>query len=469
MTTLSQKDLKNDTITTDQVQYWDQEHLIHPWTDLTNEPYEMTQISSADGIYLMDGHGNKLIDGPGGMWCVNIGYGRREMADAIADQVMKMTYSSPWFTCNETSALLAKNITDKAPGDLNNVFFTNGGSDAVDTALRFVQYRNNIMGRPQKKTILCREKGYHGSSYLAASVSGTGREHDRRFMDTHRDLVSMLPNINPYLRPKGMSLDDWCDAKIKDMEDRILSVGAENIGCFIAEPVLASGGVIIPPPGYHKRTRELCRQYDIVYISDEIVTAFGRMGHWFASEAVFDIQPDIITCAKGLTSGYIPMGAAIISDALFEGFDHIDGSHPFTNGYTYSGHPVAARAALTNMDIMEREGILEHVREISPYFQERLRQIGDKYDIIGDARGVGLLGCLEGLASTDASEEARLRIDTNFGAMMDEACEKRGLLVRPIINMCVFSPPLIITRDEIDTMFDILETSIIEVQENMQA
>ena len=462
--------LENITITPEQVQFWDKEHIIHPWSDLSDSPPDMTQIQKAKGIYLEDGHGNKMIDGPGGMWCVNIGYGRREMADAIANQIMTMTYSSPWFTSNQPSALLGKRIAEKTPGDLNSMVFTNGGSDAVDTALRFVMYRNNILGRPEKKQILCREKGYHGSSFLAASVSGTGREHDRRFMDTHEDIVQMLPNINPYLRPEGMSAEDWCDAKVKDMEDRILSVGADKIGAFIAEPILSSGGVIIPPPGYHKRTRELCRQYDIVYISDEVVTAFGRLGHWFASESVFGIIPDIITCAKGLTSGYVPMGAAIISDALMKDFDKPEGAaRPFTNGYTYSGHPVAATAALTNMDILEREGILAHVQDVAPHFQQRLRDIGDKYDIIGDARGEGLLGCLEGVAASGVSEEKKLQIDSNFGYMMDEACEKRGLLVRPIINMCVFSPPLIITRDEIDAMFNILEEAVIEVQDKLKS
>ena len=322
------------------------------------------------------------------------------------------------------------------------------------------------MGRHDKKKILCREKGYHGSSYLAATVSGTSREHDRRFMDTQHDLAIMLPDINPYIRPIGTSPEEWCDTKISEMEETILSIGADQIGCFIAEPILASGGVIVPPPGYHQRSLQLCKEHEIIYISDETVTGFGRLGHWFSSKEVFDIQPDIITCAKGLTSGYLPMGAAIISDSLIDDIKSIAGSQPFTNGYTYSCHPVSAKAALTNIDIISRDKILEHVRDISPHFQNRLRNLGKKYDIIGDARGVGLLGCLEGVSSKSSSEEVRLKIDTEFGQMMDEACEKRGLLVRPIINMCVFSPPLIITQSEIDQMFDILEDAIVEVQKN---
>ena len=458
MTAHSHADRKNDPARTKDVAAWDQQHTIHPWRDLTAPPLPMTQIARAQGIYLIDGAGNKIIDGPGGMWCVNIGYGRQEMADAIAAQVMEMNYASPWFTCHEPGAMLAQKLSTLAPAGLNHVFFTNGGSDAVDTALRFLFYRNNVLGKPQKKKILCREQGYHGSSYLAASVSSTGGAAAGRLMDRTENLPLMLPDINPALRPDnmspdGMRMEAWCDAKINDMRERIDSVGAENIACFIAEPVLASGGVIVPPPDYHQRAWELCRQHDIVYIADEVVTAFGRLGHWFASHEVFGITPDIITCAKGLTSGYVPMGAVLIADALLDSISGIDGAHPFTNGYTYSGHPVAARAALTNIGILEREGILQHVRDLAPYFQESLRALGAKYPIIGEARGVGLLGCLEGVAE-------------DFGARMDALCEARGLLVRPIGNMCVFSPPLIISRAETATMFQILDDALRAMQEN---
>ena len=458
MTAHPHADRKNDPARTKDVAAWDQQHTIHPWRDLTAPPTPMTQIVRAQGIYLIDGAGNKIIDGPGGMWCVNIGYGRQEMADAIAEQVLEMNYASPWFTCHEPGAMLAQKLSELAPAGLNHVFFTNGGSDAVDTALRFLFYRNNVLGKTSKKKILCREQGYHGSSYLSASVSSTGGAAAGRLMDRTENLPLMLPDINPALRPDnmspdGMRMEAWCDAKINDMRERIDSVGAENIACFIAEPVLASGGVIVPPPDYHQRAWELCRQHDIVYIADEVVTAFGRLGHWFASHEVFGITPDIITCAKGLTSGYVPMGAVLIADTLLDSISGIDGAHPFTNGYTYSGHPVAARAALTNIGILEREGILEHVRDLAPYFQESLRALGAKYPMIGEARGVGLLGCLEGVAE-------------DFGARMDALCEARGLLVRPIGNMCVFSPPLIITRAETAMMFQILDDALRAMQEN---
>ena len=436
---------------------WDREHFIHPWHDMNYwRDYDNMLVTEADGIYMYDETGKKFIDGPGGMWCVQIGYGQKEMAEAIAAQVMKMPFASPWTNVTEPSAILAKKIADFAPGDLNNVFFTTGGSTAVDTALRAMQFMNNSLGRPNKKIILAREKGYHGSTYLAASVSG--KERDITKFDVESRLVHFLPNVNPYIRPDDMSVTAWCDAKVRDLESAIESIGADKIGAFIAEPILSSGGVIVPPEGYHKRTFDLCRQHEILYISDEVVTGFGRLGHWFASETVYGIKPDMITCAKGLTSGYLPLGACIISDEMMEKMAH-KGEVLFSNGYTYSGHPVSCAAALKNIEILEREKILEHVREVSPYFQNRLAEL-KKFPIVGDARGHGLIGCIEARLSKDGS---RLEDERKIGMRLDEVFNDMGLIVRPLINMCVFSPPLIISRSQIDDMFEILEQAIIKV------
>lgn len=436
---------------------WDREHFIHPWHDMKYwRDYDNMLVTEADGIYMYDETGKKFIDGPGGMWCVQIGYGQKEMAEAIAAQVMKMPFASPWTNVTEPSAILAKRIADFAPGDLNNVFFTTGGSTAVDTALRAMQFMNNSLGRPDKKIILAREKGYHGSTYLAASVSG--KERDITKFDVESRLVHFLPNVNPYIRPDDMSVAAWCDAKVRDLESAIKSIGADKIGAFIAEPILSSGGVIVPPEGYHKRTFDLCRQHDILYISDEVVTGFGRLGHWFASEKVYGIKPDMITCAKGLTSGYLPLGACIISDEMMGRMAH-KGEVLFSNGYTYSGHPVSCAAALKNIEILERDKILEHVQEISPYFQKRLAEL-KKFPIVGDARGHGLIGCIEARLSKDGS---RLEDERKIGMRLDEVCNDMGLIVRPLINMCVFSPPLIISKSQIDDMFNILEQAIIKV------
>ena len=442
----------------------DRAHQLHPWAPMDGwRGYDNMLVNTAKGIHLWDSNGKRFIDGPGGMWCVQIGYGRQDMADSIAAQVMQLPYASPWTTTTEPSAILAKKIAKFAPGDLNNVFFTTGGSTAVDTALRTVHFLNNRLGRPDKKIVLAREKGYHGSTYLASSV--TGKERDKTRFDVESRLVRFLPDVNPYTRPQGMSEGVWCDEKVADLEKMIAEVGADNIGAFIAEPILCSGGVIVPPEGYHKRTFDICRAHDILYISDEVVTGFGRVGEWFASEATFGIVPDMITCAKGLTSGYLPLGACIISDRVMERMTGADQDVLFSNGYTYSGHPVSCAAALKNIEIFEDEGILEHVRTVAPYFQERLQAL-KKFPIVGDVRGMGLLGCIEGRPEVDG---ANLDEQRKLGALLDEVCEELGLLVRPLINMAVFSPPLIITKPEIDEMFDILERALERVSEMMTA
>lgn len=443
---------------------WDRDHNLHPWagTDGFGSD-EYMRVNSAQGIYIWDDAGKKYIDGPGGMWCVQIGYGRAEMAKAIGKQVMEMPYASPWSFTTQPAAILAKKIAEMTPGDLNTVHFTTGGSTAVDTALRVVQFLNNRLGRPEKKIVIAREKGYHGSTYLASTV--TGKERFKTKFD-NADIVRFLPDVNGYHRPKGMSVDAWCDAKVADLDEMIAKVGADKIGAFIAEPILCSGGVIIPPPGYHKRTREICRKHDILYISDEVVTGFGRLGHWFASEEVFGIVPDIITCAKGLTSGYLPLGACIMSDALMARMADAEGEDVFYNGYTYSGHPVCCAAALTNIEIIENEDILGHVRRITPHFQDRLRQIGEKFDIVGDVRGAGLLGCIE--CRPDLEHET-FDAHLQFGQKLDDACEELGLLLRPFGNMAVFSPPLIITDTQIDDMFDIMEKGLEKLSKEYNA
>jgi adenosylmethionine-8-amino-7-oxononanoate aminotransferase len=310
------------------------------------------------------------------------------------------------------------------------------------------------LGRPDKKIVLAREKGYHGSTYLASTV--TGKERDKSRFDIEKRLVHFLPDVNPYRRPEKMPVEAWCDEKVADLENAIKQIGPDKVGAFIAEPILCSGGVIIPPDGYHKRTLEICRKYDVLYISDEVVTGFGRLGHWFASSDVFGIQPDIITCAKGLTSGYLPLGACIISDDVMERMESPDESVLFSNGYTYSAHPVCCAAALKNIEIFEEENILGNVQKVMPYFQERLKQLS-KYPIVGDVRGMGLLGCIEG---KPAQEGFTLAEERKLGALLDETCEEMGLLVRPLINMAVFSPPLIINLSQVDEMFDILEKAL---------
>ena len=436
----------------------DREHVVHPWQALENQHVEGSLIvAESENIYIYDSDGEKFIDGPGGMWCVNIGYGRDEMADAIADQVRRMPYYSPFGALGTPPAAeLGAKLAELAPGDLDKVFFTTGGSTAVDSAIRFVQFYFNMTGKPEKKHIISREDAYHGSTYLAASLCG--KPADKGRFDFITDTIHHLPSPNPYRRADGQSVEDFCDEKVADLENKIVELGPDKVGCFIAEPILASGGVVVPPPGYHARTLEVCRKYGVIYISDEVVTGFGRLGHFFASEDVFDIVPDIITCAKGLTSGYLPLGAMIISRRLYDDVaGENSGGEYFSNGFTYSAHPVSCAAALKNIEIIEREEICAHVREVGPYMQQRLEELYE-LPLVGNVRGSHLMGCIECVADRDTKASFGAGVDV--GKRVDQHCQARGLILRPLGGLCVFSPPLTIDREQIDRMVDIMAESV---------
>ena len=432
----------------------DKKHVIHPWSDLGSDAESMV-IESGKGIHVFDNEGNKFIDSISGMWCVNLGYGNKEMADAIADQCVRLVYYTPFGAmASPPSIELAHKLSELTPGDLNYFQFTTSGSTAVESAIRFVHYYFNCLDQPEKKHIIYRENAYHGSTYLTASLNG--KRCDRSYFNYITDIVHSIPDPNPFKRDAGMSVEDFCDLRVRELEEKILELGPDKVACFIAEPVMGSGGVIVPPAGYHKRTLDVCRKYDVLYISDEVVTAFGRLGHHFASEAVFDIVPDIITVAKGISSGYQPLGAAIISDKLMTRISG-ESAKPnsyYTNGFTYSGHPVACAAALKYLEIMERDNINEHVREVGPYFIQRLEAL-KAFPIVGDVRGVCLMACVECVVSDDEGENIAV------AQRVDEFCQEKGLIVRPYENLCILSPPLIIDKAGIDQVVDILEDSII--------
>lgn len=438
---------------------------LHPWENLANAGRNRrTVIARSEGVYVYDTEGHRLLDGPAGMWCVNVGHGRRAIAQAIAEQALRMPYISPWAISNAPAAELSGRLQRLTPGDLNHVFYTTCGSTAVDSALRFVMFYNNCLGRPGKKHIISRADAYHGSTYLAASCSGKPR--DKGYLDFEEGFVHHLPSPDPFGRPRGMSLEEFCEAKVEDLRAKIEAIGPERVAAFIAEPILASGGVIVPPPGYHRRCLEVCRRHDVLYISDEVVTAFGRLGHWFASEEVFDIVPDIITTAKGITSGYVPLGAVFVSDRLLEalGAPQHEGA-VFSNGFTYSGHPVACAAALANLRIIEEEGILEHVREVAPYLQRALKTL-EELPIVAEVRGVGLMACVQCAVGED-DDLTRLP-ERELGSRIDRHCQALGLLVRPLIGRFVLSPPLIITREQIDEMVRILREALVRTMDDLR-
>jgi putrescine aminotransferase len=435
------------------------QHLLHPWGDLSalGEDDSSSVIVRGEGAYIFDAEGNRLLDGPAGMWCMQAGYGRREIADAVAEQMMTLSYATTFSLINNREVELAQRIAAQTPGDLNRIYFTTGGSTAVDAALRLCQLASNIQGTPQRKQILTREKAYHGSTYLSASV--TGKERDKTAMDTIREGVHFLSAPCHYYYPQFETEAAFCDFLIAELEEKILEIGAENIMCFIAEPILASGGVIVPPADYHQRCWQMVKGYGITYIADEVVTGFGRLGHWFASEKVFGIVPDIIIFAKGVTSGYIPMGGYAVSDQFMAEIsgDNADGCL-YSNGYTWSGNPVACAAALASWDILEKENLLQNVLEVGPYFQEQLRTLAEN-PLVGNVRGTGLMAAVE-MTIQGRDEEDLLEKDYAIGEMVDSHCQRLGLLVRPFINICIISPPLIITRAQVDELVTALREGL---------
>jgi len=414
-----------------------QRHLVQPWSQASEigEKQKML-VSESDGIYIYDEQGQPFIDGPGGMWCVNVGHRRAEIAQVMAEQTMQLGYYSPFFSSTPPAVELATRLSEYAPGDLNHCFFTTGGSTAVETALRFAQFYNNAIGRPEKKLILTRDDAYHGSTYLSGAVSGKPR--DRQWMDGADDQVEHLSSPNTLRRPQQQSVEQFTDGLIEELQTTIDRLGAQNIAAFIGEPILL----------------------------DEVVTGFGRLGSMFSAKEHFDIEPDMITFAKGVTSGYFPLGGVVISDRLVNAIKKEgNGDALFAHGYTYSSHPVGAAVAMKNLDILEDEGILEHVKNVAPYFQSQLKTLED-LPLVAQTRGAGLMACVECLADPDSDNPVEL--DTDVGIRIDDHCQKLGLIVRPIYQMCVMSPPLTINREQIDDMTAILREGICRTMDDLR-
>ncbi|HTV69443.1 MAG TPA: aminotransferase [Rhizobiaceae bacterium] len=439
-------------------------HLVQPWPFAGSVGTEARSfISEGEGIYIRDAEGRRLIDGPAGMWCVNVGHRRKELAQVMYDQAMQLSYNTPWYTMSSPAAELAERIAAYAPGDLNHAFFTTGGSSAVETALRFMQFYNNVRGRPEKKLLLSRGSAYHGSTYLSASLNG--RPRDRDWMDGADDLVVKLGSPNPFRRPKGMTVEAFADSLVEEFRAKVAELGADRIGAFVGEPIQASGGVIVPPANYLPRIREICRDNDILYVSDEVVTGFGRLGHVFASGEVFGLDPDMITFAKGVTSGYFPLGGVMISERLLETLRR--SNHPdamFGHGLTYTSHPVGCAVAMKNLDLLEG-GILEHARVVGDYFQEQMKTL-EELPLVGEVRGMGLMACVECVADRESKDP--LQLDKDVGKRIDAHCQQLGLLVRPLINMCVMSPPLIIMREQVDDLVGILREGISRTMDDLR-
>jgi adenosylmethionine-8-amino-7-oxononanoate aminotransferase len=444
----------------------DRDHFIHPYTDFSIFPQEGSQvISEARGVTVIDEQGREYLDAIAGLWCVNIGHGREEMADAIRDQVARMQYYNPFgHSTNEPAAKLAARLAELAPGDLNHVFYSSGGSTANDVAARLAHYYFSQRGMPSKKKILSRVDAYHGSTYFASNLTGI---HGTKigFNRIAEDMIHHLSAANMYRAPPGMGEGDYCDFLVAELEHRIAQLGADNIAAFFAEPVMGAGGVLVAPDGYHKRMQEVCRANDILFVADEVVTGFGRLGEWFVSEALYDCQPDILVSAKGISSGYIPLGATIVSDKVYAEIarPQVEGG-TLSMGFTYSGHAVACAAALKNIEILERERICEHVRETGPGLLREL-EILRELPIVGDVRGSHYMAGIELVVDT----ATRQPFDAVVGSAQRvfKRCLSRGVIVRPVGNVIVLSPPLIFTTEHCGqvatTLYECIRETVAEL------
>jgi adenosylmethionine-8-amino-7-oxononanoate aminotransferase len=439
---------------------WEQDraHFVHPWTHFDSFQRDGSLvIQEGRGSHVWDAQGRRYLDGIGGLWCITLGYGNEEMAEAMAEQVRRLAYFSTFVdTTNQPAAELAATLARLAPGDLNRVLFSCSGSDANDTAVRLAHYYFGRQGKFEKRHVISRIDAYHGSTLLGMSLTGRAMDRAPEFHYLS-DLVHHVASPNPYRRPEGMTVEQFRDHLVAELEAKILEIGPERVAAFIAEPILGAGGVIVPPPGYHRATRELCRKYDVLYISDEVVTSFGRLGEWFASEAVFGIEPDIIVTAKGISSGYIPLAATIYSERIHEVIAAPSPDAWFTHGFTYSGHPVACVAGLKNIEIMERRDILGHVRRVGPYLQARLAELRD-LPLVGDVRGSHFMQCTEYVA--DKASKRLLPDEVNVGKRISDHCERHGVIVRPLAHLNILSPPLVLTRGEADQLVEGLAAGI---------
>lgn len=443
----------------------DRQHYLHPFTNFDEfHKSGSLVLEQAEGSYVYDSSGKKYLDGIGGLWCVNVGYGREELVEAASAQMRKMAFSNTFVdVTNVPAADLSAKLAALAPGDLNHIMLTTGGSTAVDSACRLIQYYWTCRGQRNRQHFISRKEAYHGSTFLSASIGGkaSDRVPEFEYLD---DIVHHLATPSYYRAPTGISESDFCDWLVDEFKDKVSELGAENVAAFFAEPIMGAGGVHVPPSGYLQRIRDLCREHEILYVSDEVVTAFGRLGHMFASKDVFDIEPDIITTAKGLTSGYLPLGAAIYSDKIHRVVSEPGHGRWFTNGFTYGGHPVSCAVALKNIELMEQPGFLEQVRETGDFFMQQLHTLED-VQTVGQIRGMRFMACIESVMDKDT--KTLYPDDINISKRISDAAEDRGLLVRPIGHLNILSPPLILTRSQCDFIVDTLRDSMEAVHKSL--
>jgi len=431
---------------TAELQALDAAHHMHPFTANTELAKTGTRvITRANGVYLQDSDGNEILDGMAGLWCVNIGYGREELADAAARQMRELPYYNTFFKTTHVPAIaLAQKIAELAPGDLNHVFFAGSGSEANDTNIRMVRHYWALKGKPTKSIIISRKNAYHGSSVGSGSLGGMAPMHAQGGMPIPDIIHINQPNW--WAEGGSMDREAFGLARARELEQAILDQGEDRIAAFIAEPIQGAGGVIIPPDSYWPEIQRICDKYEILLIADEVICGFGRTGNWFGSQTL-GIKPHIMTIAKGLSSGYQPIGGSIVCDEVAE----VIGSGEFNHGYTYSGHPVASAVALENLRILEEENVIDHVRNVAgPALKEMWHALGD-HPLVGETTIVGMMASLALTPHKESRAKFAMEAGT-AGFMCRERSFANNLVMRHVYDRLVVSPPLVITPEEIAEM-----------------
>jgi len=443
----------------------DKQSYLHPFTNVMD--HQRTgpwMIESGDGIWITDAKGQTYIDATSGLICVNVGYGREEIAKAIYDQARKLCYFHTfWATGNEPAARLADRIVEITPPNMRRVMFGTSGSDANDTQIKLSWYYNNVLGRPQKKKIIARERGYHGTTLGAASVTGMPALHKMFDLPIPQVIWASAPDYGKKAKP-GMSERDFSISLAAELEALVEAEGPDTVAAFIGEPVMgSSSGVLVPPEGYFEEIGKVLRKHDILFIADEVVNGFGRVGDMFASN-LYGLEPDLMTLSKGLTSGYVPMSAAVVSEKVWQVLQR--GSEEFgtfEHGYTNSGHPVAAAAALANLDIIERENLVENAARVGAYLQKSLRETIGAYAEVKEIRGIGLIAGIEFFER----DEKAVAADPTEGlpVRIMRQCYEEGLIIRAIPGnrTVVVAPPLVITEQQVDDVIERLERGLRKV------
>ena len=441
----------------------DRDHYLHPFTDHKDLSEKKSRIiTRADGVYIFDADDNKILDGMSGLWCVNAGYGRDELVEAAANQLRELPYYNSFFQCAHPPSIeLSRMLMEITQPQFNRVFYTGSGSESIDTMIRMVRRYWDLLDQPDRQFIISRDNAYHGSTVAGASLGGMKPMHEQG-----GTLGGIAHIEQPYWfgSDHTLSADEFGLQTARALERKIEELGAERVAAFVGEPIQGAGGVIIPPDTYWPEIQRICDEYGILLVTDEVICGFGRLGEWFGAD-YYDVTPDLMTFAKGVTSGYLPLGGVMVGDRV--GDVLIDKGGEFFHGYTYSGHPASCAVAIENIRIMQREKLIERVRDdIGPYLQEKWQSLGE-HPIVGETRMVGLMGALELVENKDTLE--RFDEDAGVGAICRDHLVNNGLVMRAVGDSIVVAPPLVLTHEEADQLIEIAWKCLDLTQQSAQS